>query len=45
MLNSEKFNTVFLLVAAANIRVIIYYVLEQPKETVLSFSKGTTKDF
>ena len=27
----------------ANIRVIIYYILEQSKETVLQFSKGTTK--
>ena len=27
----------------ANKRVIIYYILEQPKETILQFSKGTTK--
>ena len=27
----------------ANTRVIIYYILEQSKETVLQFSKGTTK--
>ena len=27
----------------ANIRVIIYYILEQSKKTVLQFSKGTTK--
>ena len=28
---------------AANTRVIIYYILEQCKETKLEFSKGTTK--
>ena len=28
---------------AANTRVIIFYVLEKSKETVLEFSKGTTK--
>ena len=28
---------------AANIRVIFYYILEQSKETILQFSKGTTK--
>ena len=27
----------------ANTRVIIYYILEQSKETTLYFSKGTTK--
>ena len=27
----------------ANTRVIIYYILEQSKETMLQFSKGTTK--
>ena len=27
----------------ANIRVIIYYFLKQSKETILQFSKGTTK--
>ena len=27
----------------ANTRVIIYYVLEKSKETILEFSKGTTK--
>ena len=27
----------------ANTRVIIYYFLEQSKETILKFSKGTTK--
>ena len=26
-----------------NTRVIIYYILEQSKETTLQFSKGTTK--
>ena len=26
-----------------NTRVIIYYILEQSKETILEFSKGTTK--
>ena len=26
-----------------NTRVIIYYVLEKSKETILEFSKGTTK--
>ena len=29
--------------AADNTRVILYYILEQPKETILGFSKGTTK--
>ena len=29
---------------AANTRVVIFYVLEKPKETILEFSKGTTKD-
>ena len=29
--------------AAANTRVIVYYILEQAKETILQFSKGTTK--
>ena len=28
---------------AANTRVIIYYILEQSKETKLEFAKGTTK--
>ena len=27
----------------ANTRVIIYYILEQSKETILEFAKGTTK--
>ena len=27
----------------ANTRVIIYYILQQSKETILKFSKGTTK--
>ena len=27
----------------ANTRAIIYYILEQSKETTLQFSKGTTK--
>ena len=27
----------------ANTRVIIYFVLEKPKETILQFAKGTTK--
>ena len=27
----------------ANTRVIVYYILEQSKETILEFSKGTTK--
>ena len=27
----------------ANARVIIFYVLEKSKETILEFSKGTTK--
>ena len=26
-----------------NIRVIIYYILEQSQETILEFLKGTTK--
>ena len=29
--------------AAANTRVIIYYILEKSKETILEFAKGTTK--
>ena len=29
--------------AANNARVIIYYILEQSKETMLQFAKGTTK--
>ena len=29
--------------AADNTRVISYYILEQSKETMLAFSKGTTK--
>ena len=28
---------------AANTRIVIFYVLEKSKETVLEFSKGTTK--
>ena len=28
---------------AVNTRVIIFYVLEKSKETILEFSKGTTK--
>ena len=28
---------------AANARIIIYYILEQSKETMLKFSNGTTK--
>ena len=28
---------------AANARIIIYYILEQSKETMPKFSKGTTK--
>ena len=31
--------------AANNTRLIIYYILEQSKETMLEFSKGTTKVF
>ena len=30
--------------AVANTRVVIFYVLEKSKETILEFSKGTTKD-
>ena len=29
----------------ANTRVIIYYILEQSKETILEFAKETTKIF
>ena len=29
--------------AVANTRVVIFYILEKSKETVLEFSKGTTK--
>ena len=28
---------------AANTKVIMFYVLEKSKETILEFSKGTTK--
>ena len=28
---------------AANTRVVIFYILEKAKETILEFSKGTTK--
>ena len=31
--------------AANNTRVIIYYILEQSKQTMLEFGKGTTKLF
>ena len=30
-------------VKEANTKVIIYYILEKSKETILQFSKGTTK--
>ena len=30
--------------AADNTRVIIFYILEQSKETILEFAKGTTKE-
>ena len=29
--------------AVANTRVVIFYILEKSKETILEFSKGTTK--
>ena len=29
--------------AVSNIRMVIFYVLEKSKETILEFSKGTTK--
>ena len=29
--------------AEENTRVIIYYILEQSKETIIEFAKGTTK--
>ena len=32
-------------VTEANTRVIIYYILEKSKGTMLEFSKGTTKVF
>ena len=31
--------------AVANTRVVIFYILEKSKETILEFSKGTTKAF
>ena len=31
--------------AVANTRVVIFYVLEKSKETILKFSNGTTKVF
>ena len=31
--------------AVANTRVVIFYVLEKSKETILEFSNGTTKVF
>ena len=43
----EQSNKLFLLEkkkeTEANTRVIIYYILEKSKETILEFSKGTTK--
>ena len=39
MLIQGQFNKV----TVANTRVIIFYTLEQSKETMLAFSKGTTK--
>ena len=35
--------TVKIKAAETNTRVIIYYSFEQSKETILRFSKGTTK--
>ena len=29
--------------AVANTRIVIFYILEKSKETILEFSKGTTK--
>ena len=48
MLIREQFNTLFLLVKKATeaiTRVILHYILEQSKETMVEFSKGTTKVF
>ena len=30
-------------VTVANTRVVVFYILEKSKETILEFSKGTTK--
>ena len=35
--------TVKIKVTVANTRVVLFYVLEKSKETILEFSKGTTK--
>ena len=44
MLIQEQINKLFLTKAAANnTRVIIYYILEQSKETMLEFAKEATK--
>ena len=47
MLIQEQFNKLFLQVkkkaTEANTKVIIYYILEQSKETILEFFKGTKK--
>ena len=38
----EQFNKLFF-TGKASVGVMIYYILEQSKETILEFSKGTTK--
>ena len=38
----EQFNKLFLLEKTDN-KIRVYYILEQSKETILEFSKGTTK--
>ena len=47
MLIQEQFNKLFCTgktkATEENTRVIIYYILEKSKETILEFSKGTTK--
>ena len=42
--NMTKYNMTGKIKATeANTKVIIYYILEKSKETILEFSKGTTK--
>ena len=41
----SRANQQIIFTGAASDAVIIYYILDQSKETVLEFSKGTTKVF
>ena len=42
MQTEEQFNKLFF-TGKASENVMVYYILEQSKETILQFSKGTTK--